>query len=74
MGEIKRFFRWVRRVRDKYFGSKSEFLSGVTALETIVNKADLLIPDSVDGKVMQEAREVIGKLKEAAKYIPEDET
>jgi hypothetical protein len=73
MGEIKKFFRWVRRVKEKYFSSKSEFMAGIAALEQVVGKVDLLIPDEIDGKVMSQARDAIAKLKEGVKYIPEDE-
>jgi hypothetical protein len=72
MGEIKRFGRWVRRVRAKYFSSKSEFAAGVAALEDVLNTVDALIPDRIDGKVMIVAREAVDKLKEGVKYIPED--
>jgi hypothetical protein len=70
MGEIRDFMRWFRRARDKYFGSRSQLNASIAALETIVNKADAIIPDEFDAKIMGQARKIIAELKEASAQIP----
>lgn len=69
MGEIRDFMRWFRRVRDKYFRSKADLLAGLDAAEEIINKADALIPDSIDGKIMVKAKQFLGELREAAEKL-----
>ena len=70
MGELKRFMRWVRRVRDKYFDSEEDMMDFIRAAEYIIDKADARIPDEIDGKFMTKARELIRKLKDGVKTLP----
>lgn len=63
MGEIKKFARWLRRVRDKYLTNPDEIKRRLDAIEQIINQADMIIPDRLDGEMVRAAREFVAELR-----------
>jgi hypothetical protein len=63
-------YNWYKRVTKKYDIDGKKLREGLDAIETIVNKADAMIPDAIDGKVMEVAKKWLHEMKEAANQIP----
>jgi hypothetical protein len=65
-----RLYYWYKRATKKYDIDGKKLRDGLDAIESIVNKADALIPDAIDGKVMEVAKKFLHEMQEAAKKIP----
>lgn len=71
--DLKRLTRWWKRVVDKYLSSREDALDGLRTIEQIIDKADALVPDYYDARLVRKARDFVNKLKVAAAALPMDD-